>query len=126
MAEPSRRSILRAAVAGLVAGGSPSARRVLAESPPPSRRITLGFGTYGMKGMKLEDTLRSLDEIGFDSVEIAAQTGYDGEPSTMPADRRRAIRRQLDASGLKPTALMETLPPAEDDKKHRDDLARLR
>lgn len=126
MPEPTRRSFLRASATGLALGGALATRPARADGPQTPRRITLSFGTYGMKGMKLEDALRALDEIGFDGVEIAAHPGYDGEPATMPADRRRAIRRQLDASGLAATALMENLPPAEDDRKHRDDLDRLR
>jgi inosose dehydratase len=110
-------------VAGLAAA-SCQARRVSAPSPPAG--CTLGIGTYAMKGMPLEKAIRTVADIGFDSIEIAVLPGYDGEPARLPAARRREVRKLLADNGLRLTALMENLPPAADDRRHKADLERLR
>lgn len=87
---------------------------------------TLGIGTYGMKGRALEDSIRLIAQIGFDSLEIAVIPGYDGEPASMPSERRAAVRQLLARHQLRLTALMENLPPAAADAEHRAQLDRLR
>jgi inosose dehydratase len=113
-----RRDCLRAAalaVTGLAARAAPAAMG-----------CTLSTGTYGFKGTKLEDALRTIADTGFDGVEIAAQPGYDGDPAALPADRRAAVRRLLADRKLRLTALMEHLTPNADAGKHAADLDRLR
>jgi inosose dehydratase len=87
---------------------------------------TLSIGTYSLKGMPLDDAIRRVAQIGYDGIEIATQPGFDGEPANLTLERRMDIRRRLDETGLRLTALMEQLTPAENEDQHVSDLGRLR
>jgi inosose dehydratase len=99
-----------------------------AGQPPPRRGdgCTLSIGTYSLKGMSLEDAIARVKEIGYDGIEIATQPGFDGEPAQMPQERSAAVRRNLDGTGLRLTALMEQITPSADEDQHLADLGRLR
>jgi sugar phosphate isomerase/epimerase len=88
-----------------------------AESLPPERP-TLGFSTYGLPGMKSEEAVPLLADIGFDSVELDARAEGDAEPTKLSAARRDAIRGRLADSGLRLTALMVERHLAGDDAGH--------
>jgi inosose dehydratase len=79
-----------------------------------------------MKGLPLEKAIGAIASLGFDAIEIAVQSGFDGEPAKMSAERRKEVSRLLGDKGLRLTALMENLPPAMDDNRHKADLDRLR
>ena len=111
------------ATAGLTLAPGGGRSSVAAEDKPQG--CTLSIGTYAMKGVKLERALQTIAAIGFDGVEIAVMPGYDGAPDTMPAARREQVRKQLDSDGLRLTALMEHIAPADDTAAAKDDLARL-
>jgi len=64
-----------------------------------------------MKSLKTEDAIRILREIGYDSVELTAIKGWDGEPAQFDAARRITMRKRFTDLGLKLSALMENLPP---------------
>jgi inosose dehydratase len=87
---------------------------------------TLSIGTYGMPGVRLEEAIVVIADAGFDGVEIAARSDYDGAPASMSSQRRRAVRRLLDESNLVLTALMENLRPATRDSEHKTQLERLK
>jgi inosose dehydratase len=88
--------------------------------------LTLSIGTYSLKGIPLEDAITRVSEMGYDAIEIATQPGFDGEPARLTPERRAEVRRRLEATGLRLTALMEQITPTADDEKHLSDLGRLR
>lgn len=88
--------------------------------------LTLGFGTYGTRGMKTEAAIKLLAEIGYDAVELTATEGWDAEPGKMPKVRRAAIRRQIDQSGLVLASLMENLRPSGEKAAQEKNIRRLR
>jgi sugar phosphate isomerase/epimerase len=133
-----RRQFLQHAAA--VAGGTlalpgiagPLARLCAAEpaaasdAPTDARPnfLTLSIGTYAMPGVPLEKALAAIADAGFDGVEIAVMPGY-ADPASLSTERRKEVARQLASSGLRLTALMEHLLPADDDAEHRRQLDRL-
>jgi len=68
--------------------------------------LTLGFSLYGMKTLKTEDALRQLSKIGYDSVELCLNDGWDAAPKNITVKRRNELRILLGDLGLKLTALM--------------------
>ena len=68
--------------------------------------LTLGFSLYGMKTLKTEEALRQLSKIGYDSVELCLNDGWDAAPKNVRAKRRKELRILLGNLGLKLTALM--------------------
>jgi len=87
---------------------------------------TLSIGTYSLKGMPIAEGIKLVSEIGYDGIEIATQPPYDGEPARLSAERRREIKNLLQHSGLRLTALMEHLVPADKADNHQAQLDRLR
>jgi sugar phosphate isomerase/epimerase len=118
-----RRQCLHFAAA-MATGAVCASRRAEGQQRPEG--CTLSIGTYSLKGMTLEDSIARVAEIGYDGIEIATQPGFDGEPSRLPRERQAEVRRLLDGSKLKLTALMEQISPSSDDEKHMADLGRLR
>ena len=68
--------------------------------------LTLGFSLYGMKTLNTEESLRQLSKIGYDSVELCLNDGWDAAPKNVTAKRRKELRILLGDLGLKLTALM--------------------
>ena len=68
--------------------------------------LTLGFSLYGMKTLKTEEALRQLSKIGYDSVELCLNDGWDAAPKNMTAKRRKELRILLGDLDLKLTSLM--------------------
>jgi inosose dehydratase len=91
---------------------------------PPG--CTLGYSTYATRGMPVTDAIRLIGATGFDALEIALMPGYGADPENLSAEDRRAIAARIADQGLLVTALMENLPPSEDDARHKGDLERLR
>ncbi|MEL6107116.1 MAG: sugar phosphate isomerase/epimerase family protein [Planctomycetota bacterium] len=113
----SRRTCL---VAGLALAGATTTRGAVA-----SHSMTLGFGTYGMKSLTTESAIKAIAEIGFDSIEITVNSGWDADSSMLGKARRAGLASQIQASGLKLTSLMEHVPPTSE-KLQRVALQRLR
>lgn len=86
---------------------------------------TLGFSTYGMKTLKVEEAVRTIAEIGYDSVEITVWPDWDAAPANMPNERREAVRRLIAEQGSKLVSLMEHIVPSDDDAEHAIHLERL-
>ena len=68
--------------------------------------LTLGFSLYGMKTLKTEEALKHLSKIGYDSVELCLNNGWDAAPENVTANRRKELRVLLDNLNLKLTSLM--------------------
>jgi inosose dehydratase len=125
MSRVTRRRFLQSAALG-AAMGVPAGRRAWGQSPPRQGGFTLSIGTYSLKGMTLEDAIAQIHAIGYDGIEIATQPGFDGEPAKVPPERAKDVRRRLEESGLRLTALMEQITPSADEAQHLADLGRLR
>ena len=65
----------------------------------------MGYTTWGMPQVPIDDALRHLAGLGFDGVEIAVVPGFTTELDTLDAAERRRIRRLLDGHGLELTAV---------------------
>ena len=125
-----RRAWMHQSLAAL-AGAAWAANAVAAENDADPQRgrvrsCTLGHSTYATRGMRLEDAIRLIAQTGFDALEIALMPGYGADPENLPAAHRRAIAARIAEQGLILAALMENLPPSEDEAHHKNDLERLR
>ncbi|MBC8289406.1 MAG: sugar phosphate isomerase/epimerase [Planctomycetes bacterium] len=103
-----------------------TSRLALAEgrAPGDTKRMTLGFSTYGMKTLTTERAIDLIADIGYDAVEITVWPGWDAEPSNVDAARRGRLQKQLADRKLKLTSLMEHVYPAADTAQHKKDLER--
>ena len=106
---PSRRRFL--ATAALASVASPYVRAAPVE---PRNTMTLGFSTYGARGITTEHVLPILSVTGYDAVELTATKGFDAAPENMSTMRRRQVRRILYDTELVLTSLMEHTVPSDD------------
>ena len=65
----------------------------------------MGYTTWGLPRMPIDEALRHLARLGFDGVEIAVIRGFTTELDTLDPAERRRIRRLLDEHGLELTAV---------------------
>ena len=75
----------------------------------PANSLTLGFSLYGMKTLKTAPALKQLAAIGYDSVELCLNKGWDAAPANLDDGRRKETARLLGELDLRLTALMENL-----------------
>jgi len=68
--------------------------------------VKLGFSTWSTKEQALEETIRHLDRIGYDGVEIAVNPGWTGHVDDLDRDARKRIRKLLDDTGIELSALV--------------------
>ena len=125
MHEFNRRDFLRCSTA-MAVGASVSGISVACDDDSLADTCTLSIGTYAMPGMQVEEAINVVGDAGYDGIEIAARSDYDGAPATMPKTRRREVRRLLGETGLALTALMENLRPATSDSEHEQQVERLK
>jgi inosose dehydratase len=121
----SRRSFVQATAAAAAVRFLDERRAHAAANEPKGNTCTLGISTYATKGMPLDKSIELISAASFDSIEIATQPGYEGEPGKLSADNRRHLRTLLERCGLKLTSLMEHLTPSVDDAAHSADTQRL-
>lgn len=74
---------------------------------PAKPQLTLGFSLYGMPHMKTEQALQVVADVGYDSVELCLMDAWDATPLKLNAQRRAAVSKKLNTTGLKLTSLME-------------------
>ena len=122
----SRRPFLKRAL--LATAGMTFASGVSTFAADRSKRpgMTLGFSTYGMRGMKTEDAVMALAKIGYDAVELNIWPGRDFDPLKLKPGRVKAVAGLLKHWDIKPSALMENLKIEKDAAKHKAVLDRLR
>ncbi len=65
----------------------------------------MGYTTWGLPRMPIDEALRHLARLGFDGVEIAVIRGFTTELDTLDTAERRRIRHLLDEHGLELTAV---------------------
>jgi inosose dehydratase len=109
-----------AAAAAICRGGDATAK------PANAVVSTLGFNTYGLHQLTTEDAIRTLAKIGYDSVQFDAGARTDADPATVNAARRADLRKVLQDTGLKLTAMQGVGSPTVDDKRHAADLERFK
>jgi sugar phosphate isomerase/epimerase len=78
---------------------------------------TLGFSTYGMKGLKTRQALSVLEEIGYDSLELTVREGWDADSAKLNEKQRGELRKRLVDSPLRLTSLMEHVSPTDGTKQ---------
>lgn len=88
--------------------------------------LTLGFSSYGMKSLKIEEAIQQIARIGFDAVEITVWPGWDAEPGNLTMQRRQEVRNLLSDTGLQLTSLMEHILPSQNTAEHAKHLIRLK
>ena len=52
--------------------------------------MTLGFSTYGSRGITTEEVIPLLAKTGYDAVEITSTKGFDAAPENVAASRRKS------------------------------------
>ena len=57
----------------------------------PANSLTLGFSLYGMKTLKTAPALKQLAAIGYDSVELCLNKGWDAAPPIWMMDAERKL-----------------------------------
>jgi len=75
------------------------------------RRLKLGFGTYGMKGVDIFEAASRLRRMGYGALEIAAAEGWPTAPDRLDASTRQRLRRHLEDLGFSPPVLLASLAP---------------
>ncbi len=128
--ELTRRRFLASATAGTLAAftGFTAFHRteaVAAEEAKPAH-TSFGFSLYGMRSLKLADAVKACAEIGYDSVELVANAGWPCDPEKFSDNQRRQLRAVLNDHGLSVCGIMENLPLAVGDPRHRQNLDRLK
>lgn len=107
-----RRSFLKSsallAISGVSYGASTTTRPNL-----------FGFGTYGLPGYSIVESIHLIAKTGFDSIEIAAMPGYHGAPDKLSKAKRQEVRQSLADSKLRLGALMG-LPHPQPMKQNAD------
>jgi len=119
-----RRDFFRRSAAAATAAAAGVAGLATAKEPAQPN-MTLGFSTYGMKSLKTEKALQAIAKIGFDSVELCLNPGWDAEPSRLTSARRKSLRGLLEQRRLGLRALMEHLPLSDNPSEHAERLKRL-
>jgi len=67
--------------------------------------MKIGYTTWGMPTLPIDEALGHVSRIGFDGVEIAVIKGWTTELDTLDTAERRRIRTLLDQHGLELTAI---------------------
>ncbi len=121
----SRHDLTRRTVLGFLAGSLANTAWARGENST-SKVKHLAIGNYGMRSLTLEESIQTVADIGFEGFELCAIPEWDSAPSRMNAQRRQAIRSQLEDAHLRLVAVMEDLPPTADASEHARGLERLR
>ena len=103
-----RREFLAGSSATLALGSTLQANKSLVVT---ENHMTLGFSTYGSRGIATEAVVPMLKKIGYDAVEITCTKGFDAAPENVSAKRRQLIRQTLSDTGLQLTSIMEHTTP---------------
>jgi sugar phosphate isomerase/epimerase len=120
-----RRDFLGRLGAGALGGAMfPSALHALGESP--TKPITLGMSLYGLKSLKIEEALPLLAKIGYDAVEFCLAPSSQAMPAALTLASCKPLRRLLQSTGLRLSALMENLSLSAGEKEQRAARERLK
>ena len=120
----SRRQFLKTLLSAAAVSCIPAVSTSRAEELAP--RLPIGFSLYGMKTLPVAEALKVCSDIGYECVELSVMADWPCAPEALSAEQRRDIRQQLQDRHLELAALMENLPLAVDDEKHRNNLDRFK
>ena len=101
-------------------------RRAARSAEDDSPVVGLGFSLYGMKSLAVAKALRVCQEIGYDCVELPLMADWPADPEKLSISARKQLKVELEASGLRLSAVMENLPLLGEEKKHQANLERLK
>ena len=88
--------------------------------------MRLSYSTWGMPTVPVDEQIRSLARIGFDSIELTVIPGWSTELDTLDAGERRRIRALLDETRLRVAAIAgHRSMLATDPIEHAENLRRL-
>lgn len=118
-----RRTILTGGITGALLSACPCVRAKSQETP---RTVGLGFSLYGMRKLKIIDALETCSRIGYDCVELPVQSGWPGDSARLTPEDKNKIRAKLKETGLRLSSLMENLHAVVDDRRHTENLHRLK
>ncbi|WP_020471083.1 sugar phosphate isomerase/epimerase family protein [Zavarzinella formosa] len=99
------------------------ANRSLADAKPG---LSLGFSLYGMKTLPVAEAIAACAKFKYGSVELACMPGWHGDPEKLTKEARSDLAKTLRDANLTAACLMESTPLDADDKKHRENLDRLK
>jgi sugar phosphate isomerase/epimerase len=88
--------------------------------------LTLGIGNYGMQSYRVEEAIRLIADLKYDSLELTVMPEWDSSPHKLTGERRVVVRKMLADTGLTLTSLMENLVPSPLDADHQKSLERLK
>jgi len=123
MTRVQRRTFLAGGFTGALLCACPSIR---AESANEPQTIGLGFSLYGMRKLPIVNALEACSRIGYDCVELPVQSGWPGDSARLKASDKSKIRAKLKETGLRLSSLMENLHAVVDDRRHAENLRRLK
>lgn len=124
MDTPSRREFLKTSLA-VGAGLSAVAMKASAAAENIVGPPRLGFSLYGMKGLPLDEAIRTCRDIGYVGVELSLLPGYPSDPAQFSKADRRTIRQLLRSLNVTVPCLMENLALVTTPENHRKNLDRI-
>lgn len=125
MHTPSRREFVKTSLAAGVAAFSSWAVQQVAAASHVIPPVQLGFSLYGMKGLPLDEAIRTCAEIGYHHVELALLPGYPTDPAKFGKDDRKRLRDLLPATKLDVPCFMENLAAVTTPAGHLQNLDRI-
>lgn len=119
-------SAVLGAVSASSIGSMPTGKGLLAENlAADARACTLGYSTYGLPNLSAVDAVKLIDSLGYDSIEFTIFSDRSVAPEILSVEDRQTLVAALRKHGLRTTALMENLRPADSAERHVMDCARL-
>ena len=86
---------------------------------------SLSIGTYGIQMLSIDEAIETISKTGYDGIEIAAMSGYPGDPNLLSPKKRKEIKKQMSNLGLRLDAIMAGILPSEEPHKRKENLGRL-
>lgn len=89
--------------------------------------MRIGYCTWGMKNVPMEEALPAVAEIGYSGIELAVTPGWPTELESLDAGRRKRLKQLLAQNNLALTAVASHTSMCEDDEvKNESHMERLR
>ncbi|MFO7918350.1 MAG: sugar phosphate isomerase/epimerase [Anaerolineae bacterium] len=79
--------------------------------------MRIGYCTWGMKDVGIEEAIPAVAEIGYSGIELTVTPGWPTELESLDATRRRRLRELLDQHDLTLTAVASHRSMCEDDEE---------
>jgi len=92
----------------------------------PLKGLPIGFSTYGLPGIPIDEAIEMAQRVGYDALEICVTEDRGMSADQMKFTQRRDVRSLTKEYGLDITSLMEHLQPLSTPEHHKSDLERLK